>query len=81
MGKRRFLKQIKSFEKLIHKHKEKIEKEKIKPVPDVNLIRYWEKEIQVFMDEIVKAKKRIVPAKLFQKNSPTRKIFQKRLPK
>lgn len=59
MGKRRFLKQIKSFEDLIHKHEEKIEKEKIKPVPDVNLIRYWEKEIQVFMDEIVKAKKRI----------------------
>ena len=58
MGKRRFLKQIKSFEKLIHKHKEKIEKEKIKPVTDVNLIRYWEKEIQVFMDEIVKAKKK-----------------------
>ncbi len=59
MGKRRFFKQIISFEKLILKHKEKIEKEKIKPVPDKDLIRYWEKEIQVFMDEIVKAKKRI----------------------
>ncbi|TVM02710.1 MAG: hypothetical protein CV087_08940 [Candidatus Brocadia sp. WS118] len=59
MGKKRFLKQIKSFEELIYKHKEKIEKEKVKPVPNVNLIRYWEKEIQVFMVEIEKAKKRL----------------------
>lgn len=46
MGKKRFIKQIKSFEELIYKHKEKIEKEKVKPVPDVNLIRYWEKKLK-----------------------------------
>ena len=59
MGKRQFIKQIKSFEGLIHKHKEKIENEKVKPLPDVNMIRYWEKEIQVFMNEIGKAGKRL----------------------
>ena len=43
----------------VNKHKEKIENEKVKPLPDVNMIRYWEKEIQVFMNEIVKAEKRL----------------------
>ncbi|NUN23479.1 MAG: hypothetical protein HUU09_08415 [Candidatus Jettenia caeni] len=59
MGKRQFLKQIKSLEGLIQIHKEKIEKEKCKTTPDLNLIKYWEKEIEVFRNEIIKAKKRL----------------------
>ena len=59
MSKKRFLKQIESFEKLIHVHKEKIEKEKAKPVPDSGLIKYWEREISVYTDEIVKANRRL----------------------
>lgn len=59
MGKKRFLKQIKSFEDLIRKHKGKIEKEKAKPLPDSGLIRYWEREIKIYTDEIAKAKKRL----------------------
>lgn len=59
MGKKRFLKQTKSFEFLIGIHTEKIDKEKTKLTPDKNLIKHWEKEIQVFSDEITKAEKRL----------------------
>ena len=50
MSKKRFLKQM---------HKEKIEKEKVKPVPDLGLIKYWEREVKVYTDEIEKAKRRL----------------------
>lgn len=59
MGKRRFLKQIKSFEDLVREHKGKIEKEKAKPVPDSGMIKYWEREVKVYTNEIVKSKKRL----------------------
>jgi len=59
MSKRRFLKQIKSFEKLIRQHKDKIEKEKTKSVPERGLIKYWEREIIVYTEEIEKANKRL----------------------
>lgn len=59
MSKKRFLKQIKSFESLIGIHKEKINKEKTKLIPNTNLIKHWEKEIQVFSDEITKVEKRL----------------------
>jgi len=59
VGKKRFLKQIKSFEDLIRVHKEKIEKEKAKPVPDLGLIKYWEREVKVYADETEKAKRRL----------------------
>jgi len=59
MSKRRFLKQIKSFEKLIREHKDKIEKEKDRSVPDRGLIKYWEREIIVYTEEIEKANKRL----------------------
>ena len=53
------MKQIKSFEKLIQEHKEKIEKEKARPVPDSGLIKYWEREVKVYKEEIAKAKRRL----------------------
>ena len=59
MSKRRFLKQIKSFENLICEHKDKIEKENAKAAPDKGLIKYWEREIVVYTEEIEKAKKRV----------------------
>lgn len=59
MRKRRFLKQIESFERLIREHKNKIEKERAKPIPDTGLIKYWEREINVYTDEITKANKRL----------------------
>ena len=59
MNKKRYLKQIKSFEYLILTHREKIVKEKAKAVPDSGLIKYWEREIKVYTDEIEKANKRL----------------------
>ena len=59
MSKKRYLKQIKSFEQLILKHKEKIAMEKAKPIPDSGLINYWEREINVYTDEIEKANRRL----------------------
>lgn len=59
MSKKRYLKQIQSFQELIRKHNEKIENERGKPIPDLNLIKYWEKEVQIFFHEIIKAEKRL----------------------
>ncbi len=59
MSKKRYLRQIRSFENLIIIHQEKIAKEKAKPIPDSGLIKYWEREIKVYIDEIEKANKRL----------------------
>ena len=59
MSKKRYLRQIRSFEQLVLKHKEKIAVEKAKTVPDTGLIKYWEREIKVYTDEIEKANKRL----------------------
>ncbi|MGR3310951.1 MAG: hypothetical protein ACUZ77_09265 [Candidatus Brocadiales bacterium] len=53
------MKQIKSFEDLIREHKGKIEREKVKPVPDWGMIKYWEREVKVYTNEIVKSNKRL----------------------
>ena len=52
MSKKRFLKQIESLEKLIRKHKEKIELEKTKSIPDSGLIKYWKNEIKLKLGRI-----------------------------
>ncbi len=44
MVRKKYLKQIKSFERLIAEHINKIEKEKIKNNPNSELIKYWEKK-------------------------------------
>ena len=59
MGKKCFLRQIKSFELLILTHNEKIEIEKAKAIPDLGLIGYWEREVKAYSDGIEKAKKRL----------------------
>jgi hypothetical protein len=59
MSKKKFLKQIKSFEKLIIEHQNKIEMEKSKTVPDLGMIKYWEREIEGYKIGIEKADKRL----------------------
>lgn len=59
MGKKSYLKQIRSLEMRITEHLVKIEIEKKKSVPNTKLIIYWEKEIDKFRDEISKSKKRL----------------------
>ncbi|MBE0427554.1 MAG: hypothetical protein IBX72_13040 [Nitrospirae bacterium] len=59
MGKKRILKSIRSFEKLIIEHNEKIVKEKSTSVPDQGLIRYWEREIMTYREELEKARGRL----------------------
>ncbi len=59
MSKKRILKSIRSFEKLIIEHNEKIVKETSKSVPDKDLIRYWERELMIYTEEIEKARRRL----------------------
>ena len=59
MSKKRYLKQIKSFEHLISEHKEKIVMEKARSIPDAGLIKYWEREVRVYTDELGKAHDRL----------------------
>jgi len=53
------LKSIKSFEKLILEHEEKIAEEKFKPIPNTGLIKYWEREVLIYKEEIAKANRRL----------------------
>jgi len=39
-------------------HEEKIREEKNKPIPDEGLITYWQREIEVFKNNIERANKR-----------------------
>lgn len=59
MNKRRILKSIRSFEKLVVEHTEKIAEEKSRAVPDPGLIKYWEREIMIYTEEIEKARRRL----------------------
>lgn len=59
MSKKRILKSIRSFEKLIIEHNEKIVKETSKSIPDQGLIRYWERELMTYTEEIEKARRKL----------------------
>jgi hypothetical protein len=59
MSKKRFLKQIRGLERVIAEHQNKIETEKMKAVPDLGMIKYWEKEIEGYKAGIIKANKRL----------------------
>lgn len=59
MGKKRFLKQIKSMEICIEEHLNKVAIEKNKAIPDLGMIKYWEKEIEGYRIGIAKADKRL----------------------
>ncbi|NMF84737.1 hypothetical protein [Nodosilinea sp. P-1105] len=59
MGKRNHLKTIRSLQKCIDEHQEKIRLEKLRELPNLGLIRHWEKEIRAFEKGIQQAKKRL----------------------
>jgi len=63
MGKKEFLKQIKSLEERKKEHDMKIKSELQKTLPDHNLIKYWQREIKAFGDAIKRAEKRLGRAK------------------
>jgi len=53
MGKnKRLRKQIASLERQIELHREKIAEEYDKPSPDLRAIRKWEKDIDIFHQEV-----------------------------
>jgi hypothetical protein len=59
MGKRNHLKTIRSLQNRIDEHQEKIRLEKLRELPNLGLIRHWEKEIRAFEKGIQQAKKRL----------------------
>lgn len=59
MGKKKYLKQISSFNRLIDEHLNKIKMEEDKNIPNTKLINYWKKEIDNFRKELIKSEKRL----------------------
>ncbi|MQL52938.1 hypothetical protein GFC01_11840 [Desulfofundulus thermobenzoicus] len=59
MGKKGLKSRIKSLEKRIKEHQEKIIAEKAKTYPNEGLISHWDKEIKAFQKSIESAKKRM----------------------
>lgn len=59
LGKKKYIKQIQSFHRVIQEHLDKMYKEKLKNNPNQKLLYYWEKEIEKFKKEIVKSEKRL----------------------
>ena len=49
MKRKSALKGIASYDKVIEEHKEKIMEEKRKPSPNMEVVKYWEKEIKNFI--------------------------------
>ncbi|ODS30831.1 MAG: hypothetical protein SCARUB_04041 [Candidatus Scalindua rubra] len=58
-SKKRYKKQISSLKEVIKDHIEKIEQENLKDSPNIDRIRHWEKEIDIYEDSVKKAKKRL----------------------
>ncbi|MEK6842810.1 MAG: hypothetical protein AABX84_03255 [Nanoarchaeota archaeon] len=59
MNKKTIRKAIASYEKIIRIHKEKINREEMKELPNLNLIEYWKKEIQSLENNEKKLKSKI----------------------
>ena len=59
MGKKEFLRQIKSLQERTEEHEAKIKIELMKTIPDDKLIKYWGKEIEAYKNAIAKAEKRL----------------------
>jgi len=51
--------QIEGLEAQIRLHQERIEAERMKPVPNARRIRKWEKDIEIFRREIEKLKRKL----------------------
>ena len=59
LGKKKYIRQIQSFHRVIQEHLDKINNEKSKKNPNEKLLHYWEKEIENFKNEILKSEKRL----------------------
>ncbi len=59
MSKKKFRKSVESIQRQIEIHYEKIANEQQKPVPDENLITYWQKEIAGLQKSLARAEKRL----------------------
>ncbi|MGG6238834.1 hypothetical protein ACQ4N7_09350 [Nodosilinea sp. AN01ver1] len=59
MGKKNHRKTIRSLQRRIEEHLEKIELERQKDFPDLGLIRHWEVEIAAFEKGVQQATKRL----------------------
>jgi peptidoglycan hydrolase CwlO-like protein len=59
LPKRQFRKSVASLRDQIEKHYQKITDEKAKESPDLNLIAYWEKEINGLKKSLARAEKRL----------------------
>ena len=59
MGKKEFLKQIRSLEERKREHENKVKSEQGKASPDYTLIKYWQREITAFDDALKRAGKRL----------------------
>ncbi|WP_019500446.1 hypothetical protein [Pseudanabaena sp. PCC 6802] len=59
MGKKNHEKAIRSLNKRIAEHEDKIKRELEKDVPDLGLIRHWQVEIRAFEKGIQQAQKRL----------------------
>jgi hypothetical protein len=59
IGKRRYRRKKASLEARIKEYPEKIAQEQRKAIPDVRLIRHWEREIAAFQSGIERTQKRL----------------------
>ncbi|WP_448570329.1 hypothetical protein [Trichothermofontia sp.] len=59
MSKKQFRKSVDSIRRQIEIHYEKIANEQQKPIPDENLIHYWQKEIAGLQKSLARAEKRL----------------------
>jgi peptidoglycan hydrolase CwlO-like protein len=59
LSKRKFRKSVESIQRQIEIHHQKIIDQQQQPVPDENLIRYWEKEIAGLEKSLARAEKRL----------------------
>jgi hypothetical protein len=59
LSKKQFRKSVISLQYQIEKHYQKIANEKSKQTPDLNLIAYWEREINGLKKSLARAEKRL----------------------
>ncbi len=61
MGKRALRRRVESLLRRIEEHKLKIQIEVAKEVPDYDLVRHWQFEIDAFEASVERARKRLRP--------------------
>ncbi|GAB4421998.1 MAG: hypothetical protein Fur0044_19790 [Anaerolineae bacterium] len=59
MGNRAIRKSIQSLRQRIIEHLEKVERERVKPEPDLGLINHWQSEIETFTTRLRRLEDRL----------------------